>query len=49
MFKFLLICILAYLVFIVLRWAFTDDKGRSSGRRSGGGGDFFDFGDGDGD
>ena len=48
MFKFLLICLIAYLVFIVLRWALTDNKGRS--RRSGGGGGFFDdFGGGDGD
>lgn len=34
MFKFILICLLVYLAFIVLRWAFTDNsKGR---RRSGG-------------
>lgn len=45
MFKFIVICLLVYLAFIVLRWAFTDNKGRS--RRSSGG--FFEgFGDGDG-
>jgi uncharacterized membrane protein YgcG len=46
MFKFIVICILLYLAFIVLRWAFTDNKGRS--RRSSGGGFFDGFGDGDG-
>lgn len=34
MFKFIVICILLYLAFIVLRWAFTDSK--KGGRRSGG-------------
>lgn len=46
MLKFIVICILLYLAFIVLRWAFTDNKGRS--RRSSGGGFFDGFGDGDG-
>ena len=43
MLTFIVICVLLYLAFIVLRWAFSSKGNRS--RRSGGGGFFDDFGD----
>lgn len=47
MFKFIVICVLLYLGYRILRWAFSASKGGS--RRSSGGGFFDDFGGGDGD
>lgn len=45
MLEFIVICVLLYLGYRILRWAFSSSKG---GSRRSGGGDFFDFG-GDGD